>query len=217
MLRIAHAHPWGDDRPPHPGRVRRQPSDPATRCRRDLRRAQQYGDLASHGNRREFRLHEAGANPLAVRDGSAGVVVDPGAEAGKRLEFLELRIGQLQVSHHRTVGCSLGLAANPGDGLADIDRRQHAELEQGGREVDLPVGDGDEVGRDIRGEVLSLGFDDGQRGEGAAALILAQVGGAFQQPRMDVEDVPRESFAAGGSPQQQRQLAIGRACWVRSS
>ena len=66
-----------------------------------------------------------------------------------------------------------------------------------------------EVGRNVGGNVLRLGLDDGQRGERAAAEFLAQVGGAFEQARMDVEDVAGKGFASGRTAEQQRKLAIG--------
>ena len=50
---------------------------------------------------------------------------------------------------------------------------------------------------------------DRQRGQRASAQFLSQMRGAFQQARVDVEDVAGKAFAAGRTPQQQRQLAIG--------
>ena len=49
----------------------------------------------------------------------------------------------------------------------------------------------------------------GQGRERAAAAFLAQMGGAFEHPRVDVEDVAGEGFAAGRPAKQQRKLAIG--------
>ena len=170
---------------------------------------QQHGDLCGHGHRGEFRLLEAGANSPPMLDDLAGIFIQPGAEPGKGFEFLELRVGELEVARHRTVGRALRLAADARNGFADIDRGQHAQFEQRRREVDLPVRDGNQVGRNVGGNVLRFGFDDGQRGERSATEFRAQVRCAFQQPRVDVEDVAGKRFATGRATQQQRQLAIG--------
>ena len=170
---------------------------------------QQHGDLRGHGHRGEFRLLEAGADSPSVLDDLAGVFIQAGAEPGKGLEFLELRVGELEVARHRAVGRALRLAADARNGFADIDRRQHAQFEQRRREVDLPVRDGNQVGRNVGGNVLRFGFDDGQRGERAAAEFLAQVRGAFEQARVDVEDVAGKGFASGRTAEQEGKLAIG--------
>ena len=170
---------------------------------------QQDRDLRRRGYRGGFSLLEAGADAPAVLDGLAGVFVQAGAEPGEGLEFLELRIGELEIARHRPKGRALRLAADARHGLADIDRRQHAQFKQGRGEIDLPVGDRNQVGRNIGGDVLRLGFDDRQGGERAAAQILAQVSGPLQQPRVDIEDVAREGLAAGRPAQQQRQFAVG--------
>ena len=170
---------------------------------------QQDGDLRGHGHRGEFRLLEAGADSPSVLDDLAGVFIQAGAEPGKGFEFLELRVGELEVARHGAVGRPLRLAADARNGFADIDRGQHAQFEQRRREVDLPIRDGNQVGRNVGGNVLRFGFDDGQRGERAAAEFLAQMRRAFEQPRVDVKDVAGKGFATGRPAQQQRELAIG--------
>jgi len=97
-----------------------------------------------------------------------------GAEAREGLELLKLRVGQLEVARHGPVRRPLRLRADARDRLADIDRGEHAQLEERRREVDLPVGDRDEVRRDVRRDVLRLGLDDRQRRERSAAEVGAQ-------------------------------------------
>ena len=136
-------------------------------------------------------------------------VIESRAEPGEGLEFLELRVGELEIAGDRAVGRPLRLAADPRDGFADIDRGQHAQLEQRRRQIDLAVGDGDQVGRNVGGNVLRLGLDDGQGGERAAAELLAEMGRALEHARMDVEDVAGKGLAPGRTAQQQGKLAIG--------
>ena len=57
--------------------------------------------------------------------------------------------------------------------------------------------------------VAGLRFDDRQRGQRTVAVLLADAGGAFEQPAVQVEHVARIRFAAGRAPQDQRNLAVG--------
>ena len=68
----------------------------------------------------------------------------------------------------------------------------------------MTVRDRDEIGRNVGGDILRLGLYDGKRGERTAAALLAEMRRAFQHPRMNVEDVAGERFAAGRTAEQQR-------------
>ena len=74
---------------------------------------------------------------------------------------------------------------------------------------DLSVSDGDDVGRDVGGHVTSLGLDDGESSERAAAHGVAHLGSSLQQTGVEVEHVARVSLTAGGTSQQQRHLSVG--------
>src|SRR5437868_59129 len=51
------------------------------------------------------------------------------------------------------------------------------------------VGDGDHIRRDIRRHVTGLRLDHRERGQRAAAQLLVELAGAFEEPRVEVEDV----------------------------
>ena len=57
-------------------------------------------------------------------DDLARVFIQAGAESGKRLEFLKLGIGELEIARHRAIRRPLRLAADARNGFADIDCRQ---------------------------------------------------------------------------------------------
>jgi len=78
-----------------------------------------------------------------------------------------------------------------------------------GIEHDLPVGDRDQVGRDIGGEIAGIGLGDRQCGQRAAAEFGRQFRRALEQARMQVEYVTGIRLAAGWLAGQQRQLAVG--------
>ena len=100
-------------------------------------------------------------------------------------------------------------------------------VEEVRHQVNLSVGDGNHVRRDIGGYVACLCLDDGQCGQRAAAFHLAfqavgqvvhlaghfllvdDLRGALQQTGVQVEDVARIGLTSGGSAQNQRHLTIG--------
>src|SRR5690606_37860615 len=81
--------------------------------------------------------------------------------------------------------------------------------EQVGFKVDLAVGDGDHVRGDVGGNVAFLGLDDGKRGERTAAVLVGELGGAFEQAAVKVEDVAGVGLAAGRTAKQQGELPVG--------
>src|SRR5690606_18975016 len=103
----------------------------------------------------------------------------------------------------------LRVAAHARDGDADVDGRAHAGEEQVGFKVDLAVGDGDHVRGDVGGNVAFLGLDDGKRGERTAAVLVGELGGAFEQAAVKVEDVAGVGLAAGRTAKQQGELPVG--------
>ena len=78
-----------------------------------------------------------------------------------------------------------------------------ALMEQIRLEEDLPVGDRDDVGRDVRGQVARLGLDDRQRGKRAAAVARcsasrpARAGGSEDRKRLRETPRVRGGAAAG--------------------
>ena len=136
-------------------------------------------------------------------------LVEVGGEQGERLQGPELGQVDAQGARDLAHGPDLGAAADPRDRGADVDGRPHALVEQVGLQVDLAVGDRDDVGRDVGRDVVALGLDDRQAGQRAPAQVVGQLGAALQQPRVEVEHVTGVGLAAGRAAQQQRDLAVG--------
>src|SRR6056297_1359468 len=156
-----------------------------------------------------FLLRQHGPDTLPARELGPRFLVELRAEAGEAFQLLELRITQPQVARDRAEGGQLRLATDAADRGADVDCREMPLLEEIRRQIDLPVGDRDQVGRDEGRDVLRLRLDDRKRRQGPAAMFLAQMRGAFQKPRMDVEDVARIGLASRRTAQQERKLAVG--------
>jgi len=136
-------------------------------------------------------------------------LVQVGTELGESGQLAVLCKIQLQRSGNLFHGLHLSRATHAGDRKPHIDGRPDAGKEERRLQVDLAVGDRNHVGRNIRGDVAGLCFDDGKRSERSAAQLLAHAGGALQEARMVVEDVSGESLSSRRTPQQQGDLAIG--------
>ena len=84
----------------------------------------------------------------------------------------------------------------------------NALIEKVGFQEDLPVGNGDDVGRNVGGHVVGLRLDDRQRGQRACLVLVIHLGRALEQARMQIEHVAWIGFAARRTAQQQRHLAV---------
>ena len=84
-----------------------------------------------------------------------------------------------------------------------------ALVEQIGFQINLAVGDRNDVRRNVGRDVAGLRLDDRQRGERAVAVFLVDARAALEQAAVEIEHVARIRFAAGGALQHQRHLAIG--------
>ena len=86
------------------------------------------------------------------------------AELGEGREFAILRKIELHASRDLAHGLDLGAAADAAYRNADVHRRPDAAIEQIGFQKDLAVGNGNDVGRDVCGNVAGLSFDNRQGG-----------------------------------------------------
>src|SRR5207253_626429 len=115
--------------------------------------------------------------------------VEVRSELRERRQLAVLREVEAQLARDLAHRLGLGVTTDARHADADIERRPLTCVEQVRLQVDLAVRDGDYVGRDERGHVVGLGLDYGQRGQRAAPVRLVQLGGALEQPRVEIEDV----------------------------
>ena len=145
---------------------------------------------------------------LAAVDLCLGSSVEVGAELSKCCEFAILSEVQTQGTcdlFHRFDLCG---TAYTGYGEADIDSRTDTGVEECGFEVDLTVGDGNNVSRDVCTYVACQSFDDRKSGDRAAAEFFGKTGSTFQQSGVQVEYVAWVSFTSWWTTQQQGHSAV---------
>ena len=127
---------------------------------------------------------------------------------GKGGQFPILGQIQPQAAGYLPDGPGLRRPADPGHRQAHIHRRPDADIEQFRLQVNLPVGDGNYISGNVGGHIPGLGFNDGQGGNGAAAVFGIQPRRPFQQTAVQIENIPRISLPAGRPAQQQGHLPI---------
>ena len=125
------------------------------------------------------------------------------------MQLAVLGVDQLQGAGHLLHSLDLGVAADAGHRDAGVDGRHDAGVEQLGLQEDLTVRDGNDVRRDVGGNIARLGLDDGQRRQAAAAQLVGKLGRTFQQTGMQIEDVAGVGFTSRGTADQQGQGTVG--------
>ena len=106
-------------------------------------------------------------------------------------------------------GFDLRRPADAGHRQAHVNGRTNARIKQVAGQINLPVGNGNHVGGNVRRHVAGLGFNDGQCRQTPGALLIAQLGGAFQQPGMQEKHVAGKRLTTRGATEQQRKLPVG--------
>src|SRR3989449_338632 len=187
-----------------PHRVHREVVEKPLRSREDDRH------LLLDGQRPVLALLQDLDHALAARELKLGRPVDVAPELREGGELAKLCEVEPQLPGHLAHRPDLRRTADPRDRQTDVHRGAGAAVEEVRLEVDLPVGDGDDVRRNVRGHVAELGLDDRQRRQRAAAERVVELRRALEQPRVQVEHVPRVRLAPGRPPEQERELPVCR-------
>ena len=149
----------------------------------------QEDGLAAHRHGVVEGLLEQLQQPAAVVQSLLRGGIQIGGELGEDLQLPEPGQINTQGTGGLLDGPGLGCAAHAGHGQAHVDGGPLSGEEQVGFQVDLAVGDGDNIGGDVGRHVSGLGLDDGQGGHGAAAVLLRQAAGPLQQAGVEIEHV----------------------------
>ena len=164
---------------------------------------------SSVGHRLVLRLLEQLDQALTALQLGLRRGVQVGTEGGERLQLTVLGEVEAEPAGHLLHRLVLGGATDAGDRDTDVQRRTLAGVEQVGLQEALAVGDGDDVGRDERRDVVGLGLDDRQTGHRAGAQVVGELRAALQQTGVQVEDVTRVGLTARRAAQQQGHGAVG--------
>src|SRR4051812_12305896 len=111
-------------------------------------------------------------------------LVEIAAELGERRQLTVLRKIEPQRSGHLPHRLDLRGSADARHRVADVDRGTDALVEEVALQEDLAVGDRNDVGRDVRGQVSRLRLDNWQRRQRTPAQRVVQLRRALEQPRV---------------------------------
>src|SRR5262249_33561793 len=103
-----------------------------------------------------------GANSFTVLENSPGLIVESCSKACKSLQFFELRIRKFKCSRYGPICRKLGFTSHARDRLSYVNCRKDTQLEKVRREIELAVGNRNEISRKISRYVLRLGLYDRQ-------------------------------------------------------
>ena len=163
----------------------------------------------STGNRNEASLLEQLDEANASVELRLSRLVEVGAELRERFQRAEGREVETERTCDLLHGLDLRVATDSRHRDADVDGGTDALEEQIRGQEDLAVGDGDDVGRDVRRHVAGLGLDDRQRRHRTATELIVHLDRALEQAAVQVEDVTRVGFAARRAAERERHLAVG--------
>ena len=125
-------------------------------------------DLVGEPERGELRLRKHGTDPPPASDLVLDLCIRNDAEAGKYLKFQELGVIEAQRLSGFAQGWGLRLASDTTHARSDVDRWLVTLIKETCIENDLPVGDRDEIGRNVGAQVTGIDFRDRDGSERAA-------------------------------------------------
>ena len=165
-------------------------------------------DLIVLAHRMVLRLTQQTHKALTVGELTLCGLVEVAGELGEDFHFAVL--GKVQTDAARCLfhGLCLGIAADTGNRKTDVNSRTLAGEEQVALKEDLTVCDGNNVRRDVSGNVARLRFNNRQCRHAAAAECIGKMRRALQQTGMQVENVTRIRFTTRGTLQKQAQCTV---------
>jgi len=154
--------------------------------------------------------------------GLAGTLDEPGGELAEAGEAKEETVGLVGVIGLLLDGTNdgvegeggstgelvKGLGTNTGNGLLGGDGRALTETEEGEVEVNLTVGNRDDVGGDVGGKVVVEGLDDWEAHQGTEESNTSEVTGTLKETGMQVENVRWVGFTTSWLAEEKTKLAV---------
>lgn len=121
-----------------------------------------------------------------------GGSIQIGTELGESSNLTVLGQEKLQGTSDLLHGLELSGGTDTGDGQTDVNGGTDTLVEEFGFQENLAIGNGDDVGWNVGRHVTTLGFNDWESGERAALVLVVELGRAFKETRVEVENTVNE-------------------------
>jgi hypothetical protein len=132
-------------------------------------------------------LEELGET-LTTVEGLLGGSVQVGTELGEGGDLTVLGQEELEGTSDLLHGLELSGGADTRHGQTDVDGGADTLVEELGLQEDLTVGDGNDVGGNVSGDITTLGLNDGKGGKRSTTELVVHLGGTLKETRVEVED-----------------------------
>jgi len=146
------------------------------RCRRNFRGDGRSAAICSDTGWLILRLVQDLPNPPARSRTFRVGLIQTGAETGEGLQLLELGVGNPEIGCDGPGRLAVGPCRPRGRRIFPHPQREECPSGKAAGEIELPVRDGDQIGRDIARDILGLCLHDGQGRQGPAAVFLPEMG-----------------------------------------
>jgi hypothetical protein len=132
-------------------------------------------------------LEELGET-LTTVEGLLGGSVQIGTELGEGGDLTVLGQEELEGTSDLLHGLELSGGADTRHRQTDVDGGADTLVEELGLQEDLTVGDGNDVGGNVSGNITTLGLNDGKGSKRSTAELVVHLGGTLKETRVEVED-----------------------------
>jgi hypothetical protein len=132
-------------------------------------------------------LEELGET-LTTVEGLLGGSVQVGTELGEGGDLTVLGQEELEGTSDLLHGLELSGGADTRHRQTDVDGGADTLVEELSLQEDLTVGDGNDVGGNVSGDITTLGLNDGKGGKRSTTELVVHLGGTLKETRVEVED-----------------------------
>jgi hypothetical protein len=153
-------------------------------------------------------LEELGQT-LTTVEGLLGGGIEIGTELGEGSNLTVLSQEELQGTGNLLHGLDLGSGTDTGHGKTDVNGGADTLVEELSLQEDLTVGNGNDVGGNVSGDITTLGLNDGKGSEGTTTVLVVHLGSTLEETRVEIEDITGVSLTTRGTTEQQRHLTVG--------
>lgn len=161
-----------------------------------------------HSHGRVLLLLEELGQTLTTSEGLLGGGIEIGTELSESSNFTVLSQEQLQGTSDLLHGLDLGSGTDTGHRKTDVNGGTDTLVEEFGFQENLAVGDGNNIGWNVGGDIATLGLDNGQSSKGTTTVLVVHLGSTLEETGVQVENVTGVGLTTRGTTEQQRHLTV---------